>query len=139
MKYTNILIIALFACLISCSSENESVMEEALIDFSGIYEGKLNCTGELSDDVGEEIEIKITKIGDTDTYSIDMGDEIIFIATQLQNELIIEAQTVNEGQGFDEVSMVGEIRMIDEELMFDCTYSVDDEGESTCSIPLIKK
>jgi len=139
MKYSSILLIALFAFFTSCTSENDTLIEETLIDFSGIYEGQLNCTGEMSSDVGESITIIITKTSKEDSYSIDLGDEVVFNATQIDNVLNIEAQTLNEEQEFDVISMVGEIRMVDEEMMFDFTHSVDDEGESSCSFPLTKK
>jgi len=139
MKYTSILLIALFAFLTSCSTENEVLVEETLIDFSGTYEGKLNCTGELSDSDGEEVVIVISKDGILDSYFIDMGDESIFSALQVENVLTIGAQTINTELGFDMVSLEGEIRMTDDEMIFDFTHSVDDEGESTCSFPLVKR
>ena len=143
MKYSSILLVVFFAFFTSCTSENEVLSDftenEASIDFSGVYVGKLDCTGEMSDAQGESVNIIITKSESVDSYFVNMGDDVVFTAFQIDNVLTVGEQIINENQEFDIVSIVGEIRMLENEMIFEFTHNVDNEGESICSFPLIKK
>ena len=132
MKYSTIILIALIAIFTSCSDKDEE-----LIDFSGSFEGELDCQGELEDSKGEEVTLTITKTGES-SYSINFGEEAIFLGKQSENVLVIDEQTINEDLGFDVVTLEGEIRYLNDEFIFDFTHNVDDEGESTCSFPIVK-
>ena len=133
MKYLNIIaILFISSFLTSCSEEKE------LVDFSGVYVGPLNCVGHVHEDNGSEARFIITKI-DTDRYQLDLGDDIIFTVRQEENTLIIPEQTANEGNGFDEVTLTGDIKKTESGINAIFTVSVDDEGESTCDMILDKK
>lgn len=134
MKYSNIIILVAFlGFFTSCSSETE-----ALIDFSGQYEGKLDCEGDLKDSYGESITIVITKSAGENGYLVDFGDDVVFEASQSDNVLEINPQTINEDQDFDQVFMDGEITLTNNEFMLDFMSRTDDEPESTCTFPIVK-
>lgn len=133
MKYLNIIAILLIASFFtSCNEEVE------LIDFSGVYVGPLSCVGAVHEDNGTEAKFIITKIDDQQ-YRLDLGDDVIFTVRQEENTLIIPKQTANEGNGFDEVTLDGDITKTETGIKAIFTVSVDDEGDSSCDIMLEKR
>ena len=134
MKYTSILLIALIGFLSSCSSDEP----ETFIDFTGTYLLEVKCYGPLGEDNGATYTATITKTNEEGIHAIDFGDEVIFQAEQVENTLVIAAQTINEGLGFDEVFLEGEMRFVDNAYVLDVVHNVDDEGISNCNFRVVK-
>ncbi len=120
--------------LISCS-DNDPIDYESLFDFSGIYSGNFDCTGMLEESSnGESFEFVVQKTSKANEYMIDLGDDVVFIGVQNGDSINIEEQILNEGQGFDEVTLSGTLTRVDEETFnFEFTHNVDDEGMSVCN------
>lgn len=126
--FTMVLVTVLF----SCSNE------EITVDFSGTYSGKLKCAGELASDNGETIQLTLKKIT-SNTYTLDLGDDLTFTCSQEGDALIINRQTINEDAEFDVVTLEGKIvKSTSTQYIFDFIHNVDDEGESSCEVVLTK-
>ena len=137
MKYLYLIMIAV--SIIACSSEAEIEIAEK-VNFSGTYLTEIKCDGSLSDSYGEIVTIIISSTSATDTYTVDLGDEVIFQAIQENNRLIIEEQTLNEDGDFDVVTLEGELAIqSNDEVEFNFEHEVDDEGRSSCSLILVKQ
>lgn len=133
MKLSNVIKVLFAVILFSSCGDTEEI-----IDFSGIYIGPISCMGESHEVNGEEATFTISKTG-AESYNVDLGDDLVFTATQERNELIIGKQTANEGNGFDEVTLDGRIRSIENGISMVFNASVDDEGQSSCDMELIKQ
>ena len=134
-------IVGLALFMTSCSKDIDTPTEEnfTIENYIGIWEAPVNCTGPITEDNTGVIVITITR-GDTDgELNIDFGDEVVFVASYEGSELTLEAQVLNAGQGFDEVSMAatGELKDANT-LSLDFTSSVDDEGVSKCELEFTK-
>ncbi len=135
-----LLLFIAFGFVTSCTSEEELVEQDITIDFTGSYSGELTCVGELGDDA-ESTAIRIEKLDDNlQTYSLFFEDDVTFEGVQQENMLLIEKQIFNEGGEFDVITMEGRIEAMENAaFLFENTYSVDDEGESTCQGTLVKQ
>ena len=136
MKTLNIFLLALALLLTACSTESEPQIDA--IDYSGIYTGNLDCMGDLPHEHGDEVTFVITERQDN-TYNIDFGDDTIFVGHVENNKFIVDLQTINQGQGFDEITMELEIvHLADNEFMIDLTFTEDFEGAITCNFVIRK-
>lgn len=133
MKYLNIITVLFIASLMTSCSEDVEV-----VDFSGVYVGPLNCIGAVHQENGTEAIFTITRINE-EQYTLDIGDDITYTATQEESVLKIPQQTANEGNGFDEVTFDGEIKKTGLGINAIFTVSVDDEGDSSCDMELIRQ
>lgn len=136
----NLSYILLLAALFFTSCSEDPIIEEKQIDFSGTYFGEFFCEGTLSELNGEIYPVSISKDSISDSYLVDLGDDLVFVAQQDEALLTIPSQTLNQDQDFDVVTLSGLIRMReDETLSFDFSHSVDDEGMSTCQTILVNQ
>ena len=92
----------------------------------------------MHEENGTEATFIISKINETQ-YVLDLGDELKFTLNQEENTLVIPSQTANEGNGFDEVTMSGDIKKTETGIKAIFSVSVDDEGESSCDMKLDKQ
>ena len=139
MKYYTLFIIALIG-MSSCSDE-ATITELEMLDFTGIYTGEFYCDGTLDASAGELFTVIISKNETEGLYNVDLGDDIIFVGTQEEaSSLIIKEQTLNEEYDFDVLTLSGEIELTsDGEYVFEFVHEVDDEGKSDCQTTLIKQ
>jgi len=108
-------------------------------DFSGNYQGVLECNG-LSSINGLEIDLKILKTNDDLKYTIELDEDVIFNATQKENILTIYKQTLNKGGDVDVITFEGTFKYNDDgDLFFKFKHKVDDEPENNCSATIKKK
>jgi len=120
--------------LFSCTKDE--IIEK---DFSGTYSGVLTCEG-TSYLNGKEIELIITKGFEGLHYTVDLGDDVIFNATQKENVLTIYKQTLNEGGDVDVITLEATFTFNDnDDLVFKFKHKVDDEPENNCEGILKKK
>lgn len=120
--------------IFTACSDNIEPEEIEIIDFSGTYISAFTCQGALEQSNDESFEINIEQSGVENQYSIDLGDDVIFLGIQNDNVLLIEKQTINADQDFDVVTMEGNLTKLSENTFnFEFTHSVDDEGSSVCS------
>jgi len=121
--------------LVACSDDQAETVENYL----GIWEAPFNCTGPLHEMNLEMLVITIYR-GETDnTVKVDFGDDVIFDAVIDGSDFTLEPQVLNEGFGYDEVSMAAEGTLMDDNtLSLSLTHSVDNEGISTCELNLTK-
>lgn len=139
MKYLILALISTFF-MASCTVDLEVSPETVETDFIGIYIGTLNCTGTLAEDNGEEITVLVSRATADAAYIIDLGDDVIFQGQTVNNVLVIDQQTLNEDFDFDVVTLSGSItQMNDQGYQFEFIHEVDEDGESNCSISLIKQ
>ncbi len=132
-----IVLLVLFFSIFSCSDDSSS--SEGIIDFSGTYEGVLNCSGELESETGEMFSIVISKSQVEEVFDVDLGDGVIFQATISNNVLVIDTQTHNAGGDSDVITLSGTIKSTGENnYAFDFQHEVDDEGMSNCTTELTK-
>lgn len=136
MKYLSLF--TLFAIFLSSCNKDIDETDE-FINYEGTFKSKLSCSGELEEANGEEVTILIIKNEANNTYSIDLGDDAIFIGAIQENKLIIAAQTINEEFDFDVVTLDGVItKNEDDSFQFNFLHTVDDEGESQCDLVLLR-
>lgn len=148
MKLKNILFIGLLLSIFSCSDDPTMTVENETIDFIGLYQGIIDCQDINMEETPEEngvlLTLEISKdLENPSDYLVEFKhefDPIEFKAIQEGNVMKLYAQTVNEGQGFDEVSMLGEIELVEgNEFKFDFDISTDGEYEITCDFLITKQ
>lgn len=137
---TLITLAALSFTLFSCS-ETTIEMDVDITqttDFSGTYVTMVNCTGGEEAN-GEELNMVITKMDDQ-AYLIDMGDGLIVEGTQDADKLEVPTQTINEDADFDKVTITGTITLLSsDELSYNFSFEVDDEGQNDCDLTLTRQ
>lgn len=134
MKFSNILYITAFSFFMaSCSSE-----DDAPIDYSGVYDGTLICTGELVEETGEEAVITISADAEG-KYTVDLGEDIVFDAVVVDDILVIAKQYLNEGGDFDSFAFEGTIEESQGSYNFDLTITESTEGNGECAFPIVKR
>jgi hypothetical protein len=137
MKKYNLLLLALLLIITSCSKEGEEILVP--IDYSGQYSGSINCTGTLSEDNNATMMIIVTKELNSENYTVDFGDDIIFKAYNNGTSLVIDRQTINESYEFDVITMSGSMKLLDKNLYaIEFYHQVDDEESSDCTSTLTK-
>lgn len=137
MKVLSSILFALVFLFASCS-EDDLTGQESSIEFEGVYAGFINCEGTLSEDNRANFTIIVTK-GSTSDYILEFGDDVTFPGNVEDNKLVVDRQTINEGQGFDEITMEVEISLVDNNrYSMEMFHEVDDEGSSDCLIDLLK-
>ena len=133
MRYLNIIAVLFIASFFTSCND-----EVVVYDFVGEYVGPLNCVGGVHEENGTEATFNIRRI-DADQYILNIGDDLEYVTRQIDNVLTIPMQTANEGNGFDEVTLEGDIRKTETGIVATFTVSVDDEGDSTCDMEMTKK
>ncbi len=137
MKYFNLLI-AISFFMFSCGKDSETL--DVITDFSGTYQGEINCSGTLESENGNIFSITISSSQDGENYVVDFGEGVVFNATSTNNTLEIERQTLNASGGFDVITLSGILKKFegDSNYSFEFEHTVDDEGLSNCQTTLKK-
>lgn len=136
MKILKSILLASVLFFASCSDDD--MVGETFIDFQGVYAGFINCEGSLSEDNNANFTITVTKTSDSD-YLLSFGDDVDFPGYVKDNTLIVDRQTINAGQGFDEITMEVVISLVEGNSYFmEMYHNVDNEGASNCDISLLK-
>ncbi|HLO56591.1 MAG TPA: hypothetical protein VK169_20005 [Saprospiraceae bacterium] len=127
----NPIFVILFIILFSCSKEET-------INFAGIYNGELSCSGDLESENGENLSLVILSTNENN-YTIDFGDEVIFQGVEIGNTLNIPDQILNENESFDVIKLKGSIQFISgDQYRFTFDHEVDGY-KSSCSFDLTKE
>lgn len=141
MKY--ILITIATFLMASCTTDLEVTGEVSTfvdINFTGVYLCTFDCEGALEDANGENCFLKVTRDPISSIHTLSLGDDVMFEGEIVNNELVIEEQTLNEEYDFDVVTLSGRIfQNQDETFTFEFEHEVDDEGKSTCTMLLEKQ
>lgn len=130
-----------FALLMtSCAKDDEIITQEYTIEnYLGIWSSTFNCTGPLAESNDEDFVITITRGTTDDQLLLDFGDDTVFKASFDNNNLTLEAQVLNAGQSFDEISLAATGLLENENMLsLDLTHSVDEEGVSKCELIFTK-
>lgn len=124
----NPIFVILFIILFSCSKEET-------INFAGIYNGELSCSGDLESENGENLSLVILSTNENN-YTIDFGDEVIFQGVGIGNTLNIPDQILNENESFDVIKLKGSIQFISGD-QYRCTFDHEVDGyKSSCAFDL---
>ena len=119
-----------FITVISCS-DDFTLGEGNNGPYVGEYEGVFNCIGELEGDNGDDFDVEIRRVNETD-YILEIDRDFYLTAYIDRDELVVPLQGIERLFGMRRVDIDGYISELDNRNLNFNFYIDSDDGETSC-------